>query len=218
MLFRARETAMKTGTFIGCGIAACAVALGLLTTACSLRGVSVAVYDDDHDHHVSCVHSATCGHAFDENAGRWIIIRRHVHGPGCGHDYLNGRWIVVRRARVVHREPEIHVVEVDRCHHHHGCPHVYDGVRWIVVKSGHRHGPGCGHDFFDGRWVVHVRKVSPSRRSSPPPPPRKLRVHHSHDASCGCVWIKGDWVAGEPGHAHGRGCGHVLVRGRWTVR
>lgn len=33
------------------------------------------------------------------------------------------------------------------------CDHYYDGGHYYHVR-GHRHGPGCGHVFRGGLWVV----------------------------------------------------------------
>lgn len=34
---------------------------------------------------------------FDRATGKWIAISKdHVHGPGCGHVYINGRWCTRR--------------------------------------------------------------------------------------------------------------------------
>lgn len=48
----------------------------------------VRVEHDHHDAHCGCVHDGRA----------WIQIDiGHVHGPGCGHVYIEGRWSIRRR-------------------------------------------------------------------------------------------------------------------------
>ncbi len=43
-----------------------------------------------HDHHDS-----RCGCAWDHRKRVWIVVgEKHVHGPGCGHAYIEGRWTI----------------------------------------------------------------------------------------------------------------------------
>jgi hypothetical protein len=94
--------------------------------------------------------------------------------------------------------------------------HYWDGARVVVVR-GHRHGPGCGHE-WDGHYWVAVGKA---RVTHVHEAPRKVvKMTHVHDVHCGCVYhpYQRTWVVVEPQHVHGPGCGHVYVEGRWTIR
>ncbi len=92
--------------------------------------------------------SRACNHYW--NGSRLIDVRGHRHGPGCGHNWGGSYWIVgdVRgRPRSVTRVPARHVC-TQGCHHHY-----WNGSRLIDVR-GHRHGPGCGHQWNGSYWIV----------------------------------------------------------------
>jgi hypothetical protein len=85
--------------------------------------------------------SDPCDHYCDDD-GRWIVVRGHRHGPGCGHHLVSGRWVVTR------------VVVLDHGHRcHDRCDHYWHGGRWHVIR-GHAHRHGCGHHWDGARWVV----------------------------------------------------------------
>jgi hypothetical protein len=103
--------------------------------------------------------------------------------------------------------------------------HYYDGAR-VVVLSGHRHGPGCGHDWDGYRWIV-IRKGKVKHVHNQPPvyrvhevPQKVVTVGHVHSDHCGCAYHphQKTWIVIENGHRHGPDCGHVFVEGRWTIR
>ncbi len=124
------------------------------------------------------------------------------------------------------------VVDVDRCDHSYGCHHYYSGTRWVTLRRGHVHGPGCGHYRAETHWVLtgkpayvnhgHVKKVK--KRATKRVIKKRAkktqlkRVHHVHDAHCGCVHDRGRWVKVRSGHVHGPRCGHSYISGRWTIR
>ncbi|MDQ8202484.1 hypothetical protein QEH54_05630 [Pelagicoccus sp. SDUM812003] len=60
----------------------------------------------------------------------------------------------------------------------------------------HRHGHGCGHHYFDGRWHDFPRT-------------------HRHHAHCGHSLVNGIWISFTLGHIHGPGCGHFQDGGIW---
>jgi hypothetical protein len=123
----------------------------------------------------------------------------------------------------VYEAPRGHVCSRD-CHDHY-----WDGRRVVVIQSGHRHYPGCGHEWDGGRWVVVanapvVGKAPAARVHEPPrkyevPRKKSFSVDHIHSATCGCVWNRREreWMPVEPGHVHGRHCGHIFVEGKWTL-
>lgn len=93
---------------------------------------------------------------------------------GCNLTYVERRPAVVhRRARpvVVHHPAPVVVHE-----HHHGrpvvvehvhsrdCGCVHDGHSYFVIDKGHRHGPGCGHQFNGRHWVVYKEQPARVRR------------------------------------------------------
>lgn len=106
-----------------------------------------------------------------------------------------------------------------------GChDHYWDGSRVLVIR-GHRHGPGCGHD-WDGRYWITVRKTPVHVHQEPPhrvihePPVRVSKVKHVHSERCGCVYHPHHrtWIIVESkGHVHGPGCGHFYIEGRWSI-
>lgn len=51
-------------------------------------------------------HDEASGDAWDGE--RWVVIRGHVHGPGCGHYHHHGVW---------HVHPAAHVYVGGRGHH-----------------------------------------------------------------------------------------------------
>ncbi len=118
------------------------------------------------------------------------------------------------------------------CHHHY-----YNGSRLVVLRSGHRHGPGCGHHWSGTYWVV--RRGSPVRYAHTPNPvvvrksrahPRKAVVVRKARPSKTVVIGKAPgrhyvydrrgtkWVKIHKGHVHGPSCGHIHVEGRWSIR
>ena len=121
------------------------------------RRERVEVYDDDYyddfdpDDHVCTVR---CDHYYDRD--RFIRIRNHRHGPGCGHVLRERRWIAVHAGHGHSSRPVRHVCTRD-CHHHY-----YDGSR-IIELPRHRHGPGCGH-VWNGRYWVTGAERRPSRQ------------------------------------------------------
>lgn len=144
---------------------------------------------------------------------------------GCAvhyHDYDD------RPQQVVHVNRS-HVCGPD-CHEHY-----WNGSRVVVIR-GHRHGPGCGHD-WDGRYWVLVSKTpvhkepvyihkAPAKHVDPPGkvihggPYRVSKVKHVHNAHCGCVYHpqRKVWIIVESeGHVHGPGCGHFYLEGRWSI-
>ncbi len=84
---------------------------------------------------------------------RVVFIKGHRHHANCGHRWNGRDWVVVRsNARPV--SPK--VVRVHKAKHVHGpaCGCAYDrhSHKWVKVRKGHRHRPGCGHVYVDGRW------------------------------------------------------------------
>ncbi|GEM_PF-2303260 len=116
-----------------------------------------------------------------------------------------------RQPRVEHRV--VYVPETHVCGH--GChDHVYDGGR-VVVVGGHRHGPGCGHDYDGHHWVIvgKARAVHVDRE-----PAHVARVE---TVPSGAVRVYSPrrriWIDIDAGHRHGPHCGHVHRDGRWCV-
>ncbi len=103
----------------------------------------------------------------------------------------------------VEEEPPVRVVHVEPAHVcTHACAHYYHDGHYVVVKRGHHHGPGCGHVFVDGRWMVAVAA------------PAHVHVC-SHD--CHHHYWSGSKLVALKGHRHGPGCGHVYDGSHWIV-
>jgi hypothetical protein len=130
-------------------------------------GVAVNYYDADPPRHrtVHVEHGHVCGHTCSHywSGGEFIILRGHRHGPGCGHSMHEGRWIVVRPApevRVHADTPDVHIHRDSPDVHVYTEPadvHVHrrsQPVSRTVTRVEHVHGPGCGHAYIEGRWIV----------------------------------------------------------------
>ncbi len=72
------------------------VAIGYWCAGCS---GSVSFFDHDHPRRTTVVHvdeghvcTENCDHYYHE--GKYIVVHKHRHGPGCGHRFDGGRWIV----------------------------------------------------------------------------------------------------------------------------
>ena len=148
---------------IGRGCIGMTVLVGLLG-GCE-GGVAVNYYDSPPRHRtVHVEHGHVCGHTCHHywSGGEFIILRGHRHGPGCGHALREGRWMVVRTAP----EVRVHADSPDvRIHRSSPDVHVHTRSAELVhrrVQSGparvtrveHVHGPGCGHVYLEGRWVI----------------------------------------------------------------
>lgn len=103
------------------------------------------------------------------DGGKIVVIGgKHRHGPGCGHYFDGTHWVLA-----VSRGPDHAVVEVGKAPatRVHPAPervvripappgdaryYVYDrsGSKWLKVKSGHVHGPKCGHVVVEGYWCL----------------------------------------------------------------
>jgi len=114
---------------------------------------------DDRDREVRTVHVSR-GHVCDvnchehyEHEGRVVVVERHRHGPGCGHEWDGRRWVIVRTST---RRPvrTAHVCTLN-CHHHY-----YSGTKIVQLPASHRHTAGCGHAYDGNRWV---RAAQPTR-------------------------------------------------------
>ena len=133
------RTNFRYGTFLS--------ATALLWAGCERASFRFSYYDD-HPVHVSHVCSEHCyDHCYD--GGRVVVIRGHRHGHDCGHFWDGRHWVIVRAG--LHPHHGAHVCSPS-CHHHY-----YDGAR-LVVLDGHRHRPGCGHE-WDGRFWVRIGKA-----------------------------------------------------------
>lgn len=85
--------------------------------------------------------------------------------------------------------------------------HFYDGGR-VVAVVGHRHGPGCGHEWSGKYWVLSGR-VSVS--------PRPSAAVHVCSRDCHEHYYDGRAVVTIVGHRHGPGCGHAWDGRHWVV-
>jgi hypothetical protein len=72
------------------------VAIGFWCVGCS---ASVNVFEHDHPRRATIVRvdeghvcSGDCDHYYHE--GRYLVIRGHHHGPGCGHHLEGIRWVL----------------------------------------------------------------------------------------------------------------------------
>jgi hypothetical protein len=141
-----------------------AIALGM--AGCQEGAVSIHYHDErppargvvvvDQGH----VCGPGCSHYWD--GARYVVVRRgHRHGPGCGHHLIDGRWVV----SVTGPRGNTVVAHGDRHHGHVQAVrippppgprdhYVYSrsGSKWVKIRTGHRHGPGCGHTIIDGHW------------------------------------------------------------------
>ncbi len=100
-----------------------------------------------------------CPHYWDGT--RYVVVTRgHCHGPGCGHVLMDGRWVVAVAgpyggAVVVHGDPPVRAVRIPPPP---GPVDVYvysrSGSKWQKIRTGHHHGPGCGHFVVEGHWCV----------------------------------------------------------------
>jgi hypothetical protein len=116
------------------------------------------------------------------------------------------------------------VVYVDRGHIcGPGCGHYWDGGRYVVVTRGHRHGPGCGHVLTDNRWVVAVSgphgNAVVAHGDVHPAPVRAVRIPPPPGRADYYVYSRSGskWVKVRAGHRHGPGCGHIVVDGHWCL-
>jgi len=160
-------------------------------------------YDDDEDVEVHIERRHVCTRACNHywNGSRIIVLRNHVHGPGCGHVWQDRYWVrgprrVVRTQHVCTR----------------ACNHYWNGSRIIEVR-GHRHGPGCGHSWGGSYWIV----ASQPRRSTvirKGPPVATSR--HVCTRSCSHYW-NGSRIIEVRGHRHGPHCGHSWNGTYWVV-
>ena len=156
----------------------------------------------------------------------------HHHRPAATHRpvYVDDHHHHVAQPVYVHAD---HVCSHD-CHDHY-----YDGARVIVIGSGHRHHPGCGHDWDGRHWVVvgkapathHAHRPTKvhvdhapepaAHRVNPPPTKvaRSTKGTHVHSTTCGCAYDRQGrgWVSVETGHVHGKNCGHIYVNGKWCL-
>lgn len=123
-------------------------------------------------------HGPGCGHVLDGN--RWMVVVRpggghvdHICGPGCHDHYWDGGKIVVIKGKHRHGPGCGHVLDgnrwviavsrgPDRVVRIPAPPgdakyYVYDrrGSKWLKIKTGHVHGPKCGHVVVDGHWCLH---------------------------------------------------------------
>lgn len=82
--------------------------------------------------------------------------------------------------------------------HKHGptCGHHYYDKRWHDFPRSHRHGPGCGHHFRNGVWL-------------------SFSITHRHGTGCGHFLDGGHWLSHSTYHRHGTGCGHYFYGGLW---
>ncbi len=101
----------------------------------------------------------------------------------------------------VYVEP-VHVC-THECHHHY-----WDGGKLVVLK-GHRHGPGCGHVFEGGHWVLFS---AGSGHLHVDAGPVHICTHECHHH----FWDGGKLVVLK-GHRHGPGCGHHFDGRHWVV-
>lgn len=153
----------KLGVFSALG---CLSLLGCEDGALSLRyhderpapPPQVVVVDRGH------VCGPGCPHFWDGT--RYVMVTRgHRHGPGCGHVLTEGRWmvavsgphggaVVAHGARPIAGPP----VRAVRIPPPPGPAEIYvysrSGSKWQKIRAGHRHGPGCGHIYFEGRWCI----------------------------------------------------------------
>ena len=152
-------------------------------------GQRVRYYDDGHRCDSTCRY-----HVYD--GSRFVYLRHHRHGPGCGHALINGRWVVARSASA----PAAPHVCDRNCNDHY-----YDNGRLIVLKN-HRHGPGCGHRWDGSHWVLAAtRRVV---RTVPP--------GHRCTANCTDHYYDGTRVVVLKNHHHAKGCGHAFNGKYWV--
>lgn len=143
-----------------------------------------------------------CGRTCDQhywNGARLVVLNNHHHGPRCGHHFDGSHW-VVQIARALHAAP-VHVCNRN-CH-----GHFWNGHK-LVSLHGHRHGPGCGHHFDNGRWGVSVSFGSGAIR---------LGAGHVCTHDCHDHFWNGSRIVKLTSHRHGRGCGHAFRGGHWIV-
>lgn len=143
----------------------------LFVLGCEEGALSVHYHDErpvpppqvvivDHGH----VCGPGCAHFWD--GGRYVVVGRgHRHGPGCGHALAEGRWVVAvsgpRGGAVIAHgarpvgPPAVRAVRIPPPP---GRADLYvysrTGSKWQKVRAGHRHGPGCGHIYFEGHWCL----------------------------------------------------------------
>ena len=123
-----------------------------------------------------------------------------------------------RRPVYRHVSRVAHVCAYD-CHHHY-----YNGSRLVVLRSGHHHGPSCGHHWDGTYWVA---LTSPLRHGHTPKAVvvRKGKAHHSRTVVIGKapgrhhVYDRrgSKWVKIHHSHVHGPSCGHFYVDGIWSL-
>lgn len=86
--------------------------------------------------------------------GRVVVIEKHRHGPGCGHEWDGGHWVVYTSTRRPIRATHVCTLT---------CRHYYDGGRVVQLGTTHRHTAGCGHVYDGQRWVIR-RQPTRTRR------------------------------------------------------
>jgi len=159
----------------------------------------IRYYPDDHRCDSTCRY-----HAYDGT--RFVYVRDHRHGPGCGHALINGRWMIAR----AQSGPAPHVCDRN-CDNHY-----YDDGRLIVLKD-HHHGPNCGHRWDGTHWVLASyrtpsRGVQPTRVISTP---AGVAPGHQCTSSCLNHHYDGTRVVVLDNHVHRKGCGHAFNGTHW---
>lgn len=160
--------------------------------------------DEDVEVRVERQHVCTraCQHHY-YNGSRIIVLRNHIHGPGCGHVWQDRYWVRARQPRRVIRTQHV-------CTR--ACNHYWNGSRIIDVR-GHRHGPGCGHQWGGSYWIVGGSRGGTTviRKGRP-----AVVAQHVCSRGCSHYW-NGSRLIDVSGHRHGPGCGHIWNDTYWIV-
>lgn len=129
-----------------------AVAALVALSGCSMKRLS----SDNHNAKKGVRVSHKCGADCNEHFWDGDILKvekGHRHAVDCGHYWNGDRWVPVIKHFGRHNRGAMRVSWPSHRHNTRcGCAYQRHTNSWLKVNKGHIHGPGCGHDFVDGRW------------------------------------------------------------------